>query len=131
LGELVLKTDSTQPVDLILSGTDENLDYLEERVTLTVMERVVIPAHFQTLAYLQTGQPAQGKIAVHSTVLNETITAYPLDWHNIWLYGMKILFAGALNVREMRRLMTLNLRKSAANQKIKIAELKPLSEFFP
>lgn len=131
LGRLALKTETGSPVEITLGGSDENLDFQSERVQVIPLERAQTNSSFQSMAYVQADGPVEGRLAVRSPVLNETQVILPLDWHNLWLYGMKIIFLGALPVREMRRLMTLNLRKSLASQKIRAVELNPLSDYFP
>lgn len=129
LGKVALKADTPEPAELELVGTSADLDYQTERLTLPPLERCQAETAFQSLACLSSPQLIKGRVAVRSPNQNEVITAQPLDWHNLWLYGMKIIAAGALTVREMRRLLTLNIRKSESNQKIALLQANPLVSY--
>ena len=79
------------------------------------------------------------RIGIHSPSRRETYIISPLDWGNIWVYGMDILLAGFLTreefnrrasfLREGARVFQYN-RTRTKSLAVSVSDLKPLSELF-
>lgn len=132
---LVLKSASAEPVEVEIGGLDGDLSYLVETFHLEPFSRRVCASKFHRPAFIMTDRLPTGRIGLHNRELAATILIEPGQWHNIWVYGMKIIFAGALTRSEMhktdreRRTRERHIRKKGAE--VRVPELNPLEVYYP
>ncbi|MBN2500418.1 MAG: hypothetical protein JXB38_06580 [Anaerolineales bacterium] len=104
LGTLVLKSDTSAPIKLTLSGQDADRHLLSEEIMLQPLERAEATNGFYSLTHLYAAAEPNGPVGVHSPVLGETLLVEAGDWQNLWVYGMRIILAGYMTRGEFRRM---------------------------
>ena len=102
-------------------------------------ERVEAKTKFFALAAVHVQSPPDGRIAIHSPARRGAYVIHPLEWGNIWVYGMDIFLTGWITREEFRRKAEL-IREGARvyqfeqtrtkNLAVPIRELHPLEELF-
>ncbi|MBL7163903.1 MAG: hypothetical protein ISS57_14985 [Anaerolineales bacterium] len=139
LGTLALKSDASRVIKIELGGQDSEHKMLSEQVILKPGKRTTAKQKFHALHFLHTPDIPDGPVGVHSPALKETHIVDPLEWGNIWIYGMEIIFAGYMTRGEFRR-KARHLpagsrvfqypRTSTPNLALPIGKLNPLKSFF-
>ncbi|MBV6396630.1 MAG: hypothetical protein HFACDABA_02230 [Anaerolineales bacterium] len=139
LGALALKSDCDAPITVELHGQTEEREFVSETLLLPPRTRVEANTKFFALAALHAQTPPDGRIAVHSPARRDTCVIHPLEWGNLWVYGMDIYFTGWIPRDEFRRRAEL-IREGARvfqfeqtrvkNLAVPIRELHPLDELF-
>jgi hypothetical protein len=91
------------------------------------------------VAYIHAKDPLKARLGIHSLRRDETYIVSPIDWGNIWVYGIDILLTGYLTrgefkqqahfLREGMRVFQYE-RTRTKNLAVDICNLKPLSELF-
>ena len=139
LGALTLKSDSEQTQIVEIGGQDEEREMRSRVVAIPPRTRIQIEDGFFSVSYIHIKSAPNARIGIHSPTRNNTCVVEPLDWGNIWVYGMEILLAGYLTREEFnRRASYLQAgarvfqydRTRTKNLAVPISELKPLSELF-
>lgn len=103
LGELALKSNMAGPIKLELGGQNEQHKFQTEHLILHPQIRVTAKQKFSTLSYFYTPNFPEGTLGVHSSTMNETYLVEPLEWSNIWVYGMEVIFGGFMTRGEFRQ----------------------------
>ncbi len=139
LGELAVKSNMATPIKLELGGQNEQHKIQTEHLILNPQIRVAAKQKFSTLSYLHTPNFPDGTIGVHSSNMDETYLVEPLDWSNIWVYGMNVIFGGYMTRGEFRK-NAIRLpvgspvfqyaRTQTENYALPIQDLRPLNELF-
>jgi hypothetical protein len=139
LGTLALKSDASQTIKLELGGQDEDHKFIKEQMILNPRERMLAKQKFYTLSYLYSPRLPDGFLGVHSSEIAETRLIKPIEWGNIWIYGMEIIFAGYIPRGEFRknavrlpvgsRIFQYS-RTRTENFTLPIANLHPLGDLF-
>ncbi len=139
LGKLALKSDASRQIKIELGGQDYEHHRLSEQINLKPGIRSTAQENFHALHYLHTPDIPDGPIGIHSPTLVETQIVAPLEWGNIWVYGMEIILAGYMRRGEFRK-KAMHLpagsrvfqypRTSTANWALPIKKLHPLSSLF-
>lgn len=139
LGKLAIKSEAETPITIEIGGQDAGREMRSVILEAPPRTRVVIPEEFFSIAYLRMHGLPEARIGIHSPARNETHLAGPLDWGNIWVYGMDILLAGWLTraefnrraqpIREGARVFQYD-RTRTKNLAVPVSDLKPLSELF-
>ena len=96
LGKLVLKSESAETQVIEIGGQDERRETRSFEVELPPNTRVQVDDGFFSVAYIHSKALPDARIGIHSPAQNETYLINPMDWGNIWVYGMDILLAGWL-----------------------------------
>ncbi|MBU1659847.1 MAG: hypothetical protein KKD28_00050 [Chloroflexi bacterium] len=139
LGTLALKCDTSHAVTLELGGQNESRAFMAEEIVLEPRKRAAAESDFYALGYLHTSNPPDGIVGVHSPSVGETHLVEPIQWGNIWIYGMQIIFTGYMTRGEFRqrgnrlpagsRVFKYSSTRTE-NRSLPIAELHPLSDLF-
>lgn len=139
LGTLALKSDCNAPVTIELNGQTEDREFAAETLVLPPRTRVEAQTNFFALAAVHAHSPPDGRIAVHSPARRDTYIIHPLEWGNLWVYGMDIYLTGWIPREEFRRRAGL-IREGARvfqfeqtrakNLAVPIRELHPLDDLF-
>ncbi len=125
LGALILKSESTSEVQIELSGQDEGRGNLTRLVTLPPKTRVVLDESFYAVTALHIKSIPTARVGIHSRMHREAYVITPLEWKNIWVYGMDILLAGYLTRGEFRQ-----RAKNVKSLSLPMTELYPLPDLF-
>ncbi len=139
LGALVLKSDSEQSQIVEIGGQDAGREIRSLSVELPPHGRIQIDDRFFSLAYVHSKSIPNARIGIHSPLRRETYIINPLDWGNIWVYGIAILLAGFLTREEFNRrarfvhegARVFQYEKTPTKTlAVSVSDLKPLSELF-
>jgi hypothetical protein len=122
-----------------LLGQTADREFVSEILLLPPRTRVVAATNFHALAALHPQSPPDGRVAVHSPARRETHVVHPLEWGNLWLYGMDIYLTGWIPREEFRRRADL-IREGTRvfqfeqtrtkNLAVPIRHLHPLGDLF-
>ena len=136
---LVLKSESAITQIVEVGGQDAGREMRSFRVEVPPRTRIKLDEGFFSLAYVHIQTQPEARIGIHSPALQETHLISPMDWGNIWVYGMDILLAGYLTREEFSRNASPVLpgsrvfqydRTRTKNLAVTVSELKPLSDLF-
>jgi hypothetical protein len=117
----------------------------QEAARAAIVERLKLPPHttvetaqaYYSLLYVRVPRLPDGMMAVHSPALDETHRIAPLEWSNIWVYGLEVFIAGWLTKADFRALGRLLPAGTAVkqyrqtqvdNRAVLVSELRPLAE---
>ncbi len=125
LGTLTLKSESSAELQIEVSGQDQTHGKLTRLATLPPKTRVTLDEPFYSVTSLRAKSIPSARVGIHSPAIEEAYVIPPLEWKNIWVYGMEIILAGYLTRGELRQ-----RTKSAKSLSLPIAELHPLPELF-
>jgi len=136
LGELVLKSESEETQIVEVNGQDEGRETRSLEVELPPNTRVPIGDGFFSVATLQSKALPGARIGIHSSARKETHLIGPMEWGNIWIYGMNVLLAGWLTrdefnqharpLQEGARVFQYD-RTRTKNLYVPVHDLKPIS----
>ena len=137
LGRLILKSESAEAQIVEVNGQDEGREMRTSVLELPPNTRVELNAEFFSVAHIQSKSLPGARIGIHSSARKETYLISPMDWGNIWVYGMDILLAGWLTRAEFNQHAT-HLQEGARvfqydktrtkNLAVPVHELKPISD---
>jgi len=139
LGALVLKSESEQTQIVEIGGQDEDREMRSRVVEIPPRTRIQIEDGFFSVSYIHIKSAPNARIGIHSPTRKNTCVVETLDWGNIWVYGMEILFAGYLTREEFNRRASFVQagarvfqydKTRTKNLAVPVSELKPLSELF-
>lgn len=139
LGKMAVKSNCTKPIKIELGGQNKEHTSLSEHLILKPKKRKTSRDEFFALHYLYTPNLPDGSIGIHSATLDETQIIDPLQWGNIWIYGMNCIFTGYITHKDFR-LKAKHLpagsrvfqypRTSTPNLAVSINDLHPLKNLF-
>lgn len=136
-GSLTLKSETTTEITVEISGQDAELKFLMQEVSLPPQKRVTIANNFHSITALHARQIPAARLGIHSPSLGRTHVIPPLEWRNIWVYGMEIYLAGYITRAEFRRRASpipidskvfQYSRTKAKNMAVPVSGLKPMHE---
>jgi hypothetical protein len=139
LGPLVLKSESDAALTVELGGQDKGRGYLTRTLDLPPRARVEVQDPFFALSYVHVKSVPDARIGIRSPIRKETHLIAPLEWGNVWVYGLDILLTGYLTRDEFRRRASFIRpgtrvfqynRTRTKNLGVPIADLKPLDDLF-
>jgi hypothetical protein len=139
LGPLVLKSESDSEMLVEISGQDQARGSLTRLVNLPPKTRVTVDDPFYSVTALHIKNIPAARLGIHSPAYKETHLIQPLDWKNIWVYGMDIILAGFISRGEFRqraKLIAPNSRTfqydhtKTKNLAVPVSELSPLPDLF-
>jgi hypothetical protein len=139
LGPLVLKSESDTEMHVELSGQDSGRGNLTRLVNLPPKTRVTVDDPFYSVTALHIKNIPSARLGIHSPAHKETHLIPPLEWRNIWVYGMDITLAGFISRGEFRqraKLIAPNSRTfqydhtKTKNLAVPVSELSPLPDLF-
>ncbi len=139
LGALVLKSEAEVSQRLEIGGQDTGRELRAVEVELPPHTRVTLDDRFASVAYIHSTTLPKARIGIHSPRLNDTHLISPLEWGNIWVYGLDILLAGYLTRAEFNQQASqINAgarvfqydRTRTKNLAVSVADLKSLTDLF-
>ena len=122
LGELAIKLERGQHLDLELGGQDAKRRHLTETRTLDAGRRNAFTSQLYSLTYLHAVKLPEGRIAVHSPRLHEMQVVAVKHWGNLWIYGKGLTLLGWLSRGEWLDRRWLG--------KARVNALRPMAELF-
>ena len=137
LGPLALKSECNEALTVEIGGQDASRQFLTQTVELPPRTRVELNADFHSLVYLHTQSKPERRLGIHSPSRPETYMVQPVDWGNIWIYGMRIYLAGWIERAEFRRRASLLYEGSrvfqydhirARSLAVPVSDLRPVAE---
>ena len=123
LGRLTLKSESSSELKVEISGQDQSRGKLTRWATLPPKTRITLNEPFYSVTSLHVKNIPSARVGIHSPNIREAYLIPPLEWKNIWVYGMDIILAGYLTRGELRQ-------RARTSKSLPIAELNPLPELF-
>jgi hypothetical protein len=139
LGALALKSESDMAQVVEISGQDKGRDFLTRMVELPARTRVVIQDEFHSVSSIHIQDMSESRIGIYSPIRKETYLIQPMDWGNIWVYGMDIWLAGYIKREEFSRRASFIHPEShvfqynhtrTKNLAVPISDLLPLKDLF-
>ena len=139
LGQLVMKSETAQPLHLTLVGQAEDRSPLCEEVLLPPGLKFEGVNKYHALTYLRLEELPSGRLGIRSPGLQKTLLVSPFHWGNVWVYGMQIYLAGWMTRAEYSCSASLHTPVHNAWQPappgtkymaLPVAELHPLEELF-
>jgi hypothetical protein len=137
LGRLTFTHPGSGRLAVEVGGQNAARAAIVERLKLPPQARVETAQEYYSLLYLRVPRLPADLVEVHSPALNETRRIAPLDWSNIWVYGLEVFIAGWLTKAEFRALGRLLPAGTAVkqyrqtqvdNRAVPVSELRPLAE---
>lgn len=139
LSGVSLKCDTTEPVMVTLGGQNSKGAYHTVDFHLMPRERVETSEAFRFLSFLQVADWPEGIVGVHDPTWERPYLITSSQWHNIWVYGMRIVLVGYLPgeifAQRSKRLTSGRSvfggrRTQIENLALSVRELRPLKELF-
>jgi hypothetical protein len=100
LGELTLKSDSAEELLVEVSGQDEARDMKRKIISLPPKTKVAVDESFYSISSIHIRRAANARVGVKCETIKEAYVIAPLEWGNIWVYGLEIFLAGYLSYEE-------------------------------
>lgn len=135
LGTLTLKSESAEELLVEVNGQDEAREMKRAVVSLAPGVKVAMNEAFYSVTSLHVRRMPEARVGIHCETLNESLLITPLDWSNIWVYGMDILMTGYATYEEMSQRATLlppnsrtfqYERTHVKNLALPVSRLKPM-----
>jgi hypothetical protein len=140
LRPLVLKSDSDLPVTVELGGLDAERNFSSIKILLQPRTRTIVSDEFYSLAYLHVLDHPKACLGIHSPILQpQAHILQPVEWSNLWVYGMDIWLTGWMSHDEYRRRSVLLpagvhttqfSRTRYKNLSLPMTDLHPVEELF-
>jgi len=137
LGEIVLKTNESEPITVEVGGQRADRSAIHERVRLSTRTRISLSHEYYSVLYLAVPRIPRGEIRLQSAALHQEHVIAPSEWGNIWIYGQRVYVCGWMNKNGFRaashKLAAGSLVKqythtSTVNRAMPIRELRQMSE---
>ncbi|MCJ7436086.1 MAG: hypothetical protein MUO77_21620 [Anaerolineales bacterium] len=103
LGALALKSESDAAQIVEINGQDKDREFLTRRIELPARTRVVIQDEFHSVSSLHIQNMPDARIGIHIPIHKKTYLIQPMEWRNVWVYGMDIWLAGYIEREEFSR----------------------------
>ena len=122
-----------------VSGQDEGREFLTRLVNLPAKTRVIVDDPFYSVSAVHVKNMPSARLGIHSSTYKEAHVIPPLEWGNIWVYGLDITLAGFISRREFRqraKMVTPNSRvfqynhTKTKNLAMPVSGLSPLQDLF-
>lgn len=103
LGKPTIKSGNSNRIKVELGGQNKAHDHQTEQLMLNPGKRVTTQKEFFSLNYIYTPDVPDGPIGLHCPALEDIHVIDPLDWGNIWVYGMECTFVGYMTRKDFRQ----------------------------
>lgn len=100
LGALTLKSDSEQELLIEISGQDQGRELKRCTVSLPPKTKVVVNESFYSVTSLHVRRVPDARVGMRCEAIKGAHIISPLEWGNIWVYGMEIFLAGYISHEE-------------------------------
>jgi hypothetical protein len=139
LAPLVLKSESILDMQVEISGQDQSRGFLTRSINIPPKMRVTVKDPFYSVAAIHVKNIPSARLGIYSPTNKETYLISPLEWGNVWVYGMDIIMTGFISRYDFRRrakLIAPNSRvfqydhTKTKNMAVSVSELNPLQDLF-
>lgn len=139
LGTIAVKSNCSKTIKTELGGQDKEHNPITEHLLLKHQKRITCQNNFYSLQYIHTPSLPDGSIGIHSEGINETNIIDPMQWGNIWIYGLACIFTGYITLGHFRQnarplpagsRVFQYPRTSTPNLALPIRDLYPLKNIF-
>jgi hypothetical protein len=122
-----------------INGQDQSRCNLTRLVNLPPKTRVTVDESFYSVTALHIKNIPSTRLGIYSPAYKETHLITPLEWKNIWVYGIGIILVGFISRGEFRqraKLIAPNSRTfqydrtKTKNLAVPVSELSPLPDLF-
>jgi hypothetical protein len=137
LGQLTFSNLGSHGLGVEAGGQDAARAAVVERFRLGPHGQAETAENFYSLLYVRVPHLPADLLEVHSPALNATRRITPLDWSNIWVYGLEVFVAGWLPKAEFRVLshalpagaaVKQYRRTQVDNRAVPVSALRPAAE---
>lgn len=139
LGTLTFKSESEEELMVEVNGQDESREMKRKVLSLSPNTKVTCDESFYSITSLHVRRAPEARIGIKCESINETYLITPLQWSNLWVYGMDIFFAGYTTYDEFSQQAKTILpnskvfqyeRTRVKNLSVPISSLKPIEKLF-
>jgi hypothetical protein len=139
LGALTLKSESEEELLVEVNGQDEAREMKRKIVSLPPGTKVTVNESFYSVTALHIRRMAGARLGIRCDAIKETHVISPLDWGNIWVYGMDIFMTGYISYEEFSQRANTLLpnskvfqyeRTRVKNLSMPVSSLKPMQKLF-
>lgn len=139
LGRLALKSESGEELMLEVNGQDEGREMKRTVVSLPPRTKITLDESFYSITSLHARRIPEARVGIRCEAIKETHVVSPLEWGNLWVYGLEILLAGFLSYEEFGRRARTVLpntkvfqyeRTRVKNLSVPVSSLKPMRRLF-
>jgi len=136
LGKIILKSESAETQVINIGGQVEGREVRTYQVRLTQNSKVMLDENLFSILYIHSKTLPDARVGVYTSSRGDAHIIHPVDWGNIWVYGIEIMLAGWSTHEEFTRRARM-LREGAKvfqydrtrtkNLYIDMRELNPIS----
>ncbi|MCC7118596.1 MAG: hypothetical protein IT310_08740 [Anaerolineales bacterium] len=135
LGRLTLKSESDEEMLVEIHGQAGAREMKRVTISLPPGVKVNLAEEFYSITALRVNQLPKARVGLHCEAIQENCVIAPLDWSNLWVYGLEIFFTGYLSHAEFSQKaqpLAANSRTfqyertKVKNLAVPLNELKPL-----
>jgi hypothetical protein len=139
LGALTLKSDSEEELLVEVNGQNAAREVMRKTVSLPPKTKVTVDASFYSVTAVHVRKQPEARIGLRCEAVKEAEVISPLQWGNLWVYGLDIFLAGYLPYEEFgqqAKPLPINSRTfqyehtKVKNLSMSISNLKPLQNLF-
>ncbi len=139
LGALTLKSDSAQELLVEVNGQDEAREMKRKVLSLPPKTKVTVDESFYSISSIHIRREMDARLGIKCEAVKEAHVISPLEWGNIWVYGMEIFLAGYISYEEFGQRATALLPNSKVfqyehtrvkNLCLPVSSLKPMYKLF-
>lgn len=139
LGALTLKSDSEEELLIEINGQDKGRELKRRTVSLPPKTKVVVDESFYSLTSMHIRRMPDARVGLRCEAIKESHIISPLEWGNIWVYGMEIFLAGFISHEEFSQRANPLLPNSKVfqyehtrvkNLALPVSNLKPMHKLF-
>ena len=139
LGRLILKSESDAEMLIEINGQDEGRGFMTRVVNLPAKKRILVNDPFYSITAIHIKNMPSARLGIHSSTYKEAHVISPLEWGNIWVYGLDITLAGFISRAEFRQRAKLIAPNSQVfqyshtktkNLAVPVSELRSFHELF-
>lgn len=103
LGPLSLKSEAEQQVMLDVIGLDSARNHFTQTINLPPGIKTALDDSFYSLSTLRAHHLPKARIGIRSEKLSQTKVIHPLEWSNLWIYGINVYLAGFMRWAEFQQ----------------------------
>ncbi len=135
LGTLSLKSDSDEELILEINGQDSSREVMHKVISLPPKTKVVVDDPFYSVTSMHIRRLPDARLGIRCDAVREACVVPPVEWGNIWIYGMDIFLTGWLSHEEFGQIakpLPINSRTfqyehtKVKNLYVPVSNLKPL-----
>lgn len=139
LGALTLKSDSAEELLVEVSGQDEAREMKRKVVSLPPKTKVTVDESFYSLLSVHIRRVTDARVGIKCEAIKEAHVIAPMEWGNIWVYGVEIFLAGYLSYEEFSQRAVALAPNSKVfqyehtrvkNLSMPVSSLKPMQKLF-